>query len=175
MQPGAMQPGTIQNNFAQPGFTLQPNSAYEPSVALPPGTTPPPGAMQPGGAAQPNIGMIAVPTAPAPSGRRLRAFSRSSVKVQVKWIPNPNNPQEWVGVISPGVNLIIDGLPGFGQLDISTDRMVVWTSGNEEPDLSGNRAQGADRPMQLYLEGNVRLPRGRPHDLRRSDVLRRQQ
>jgi len=33
--------------------------------------------------------------------------------------------------------------------------MVVWTSGTDEPDLSGSRSQGLDRPLQLYLEGNV--------------------
>lgn len=90
----------------------------------------------------------------ASPGRRLRAFSRSSVKVQVKWIPSPN-AQEWIGLISPGVNLIIDGLEGFDSLDISTDRMVVWTSDAEEPDLSGTRAQGAERPMEIYMEGNI--------------------
>jgi hypothetical protein len=95
-----------------------------------------------------------VPPAAAPTGRRLRAFSRSSVKVQVKWIPSPN-AQEWIGLISPGVNLIIDGIEGFGTLDISTDRMVVWTTGTEEPDLTGTRTQASDRPMEIYMEGNI--------------------
>lgn len=90
----------------------------------------------------------------APSDRRLRAFSRSSVKVQVKWIPSPNG-QEWVGLISPGVNLIIDGLEGAGTLDIAADRLVVWTSGREEPDLSGQKSQGGDKPLELYMEGNI--------------------
>jgi hypothetical protein len=92
--------------------------------------------------------------APAPSGRRLRAFSRSSVKVQVKWIPSPN-AQEWVGLISPGVNLIIDGLDGFGAVDVAADRLVVWTAGAEEPDLSGRKLQGGDRPLEIYMEGNI--------------------
>lgn len=88
-------------------------------------------------------------------GRRLRAFSRTSVKVQVKWMQNPNNAQEWVGIITPGVNLIVDGLDGVGSLDISTDRMIVWTAGTDAPDLSGDRAQGADRPLEIYMEGNI--------------------
>ncbi|MCE9603568.1 MAG: hypothetical protein K8U03_01550 [Planctomycetia bacterium] len=131
-----------------PSYTSQPNNVAQPTINAQPGLV-----VQPGVVAQPNIGIAATPA--PPPGRRLRAFSRSSVKVQVKWIPNPNNPQEWVGVISPGVNLIIDGLAGSGQLDISTDRMVVWTTGTNEPDLSGERADGTDRPLQLYLEGNV--------------------
>jgi hypothetical protein len=98
------------------------------------------------------------PTAPlvpvVGGGRRLRAFSRSSVKVQVKWIPSPGG-QEWVGLISPGVNLIIDGLADGTTLDIATDRMVVWTSGVEAPDLSGAQSQGQDRPLEIYMEGNI--------------------
>ncbi len=90
-----------------------------------------------------------------PGTRRLRAFSRTSVKVQVKWMQNPNNAQEWIGVITPGVNLIVDGVDGAGTLDISTDRMVVWTTGREAPDLNGDQAQGADRPLEFYMEGNI--------------------
>jgi len=150
----ALPPYAAQPFSGQPGFMMQPGVGGQPNVVVQPGA-----AMQPAAVAQPNIGIVAAPDAAvvAPPGRRLRAFSRSSVKVQVKWIPNPANPQEWVGVITPGVNLIIDGLPGLGpgQLDISTDRMVVWTAGAEEPDLSGGKAQGLDRPLQLYLEGNV--------------------
>ena len=58
-----------------------------------------------------------------------RAFPRSAVKVQAQWFPNPAG-DEWVAVITTGVNLIIDGLQtGTGSLDISTDRMVIWTKG----------------------------------------------
>jgi len=93
--------------------------------------------------------------AAGPPGRRLRAFSRTSVKVQVKWQQSPTNPQEWMGIITPGVNLIVDGMGPSGSLDISTDRMVVWTSGMDEPDLSGDRAQAGDRPLEFYMEGNI--------------------
>ena len=146
----------LPGDFAPPVVTFpstpQPYSVMQPGAPAQPGLP-----AQPGNAVQPNI--VAAPAAPsaplAPVGRRLRAFSRSAVKVQVKWIPNPNNPQEWIGVISPGVNLIIDGLPGFEQLDISTDRLVVWTTGTQEPDLSGARPQENERPLELYLEGNI--------------------
>lgn len=108
--------------------------------------------------AAPPTSPSAPPSAPAvvatPGGRRLRAFSRSSVKVQVKWIPSPNG-QEWVGLISPGVNLIIDGVEGAGTLDIAADRLVVWTAGLEEPDLSGQKMQGGDKPLEIYMEGNI--------------------
>ena len=41
--------------------------------------------------------------------RRLPAFPRSAVKVQAQWFPNPAG-DEWVAVITTGVNLIIDGM-----------------------------------------------------------------
>ncbi|MGC3971287.1 MAG: hypothetical protein QM775_29280 [Pirellulales bacterium] len=142
----------LPGQFATPPVVEMPSNP-QPYAVMQPGVP-----VQPGNVAPPTNTNPAGPVAAGPMqpvGRRLRAFSRSSVKVQVKWIPNPNNPQEWVGVISPGVNLIIDGLDGFGQLDISTDRMVIWTTGMQEPDLSGARAQEVERPMELYLEGNI--------------------
>lgn len=130
-----------------PGATAAPAASPGAPLTTPPGGGAPP-LLIPGAAPQPAV------VAPASSGRRLRAFSRSSVKVQVKWIPSPN-AQEWVGLISPGVNLIIDGLDGFGTIDVAADRLVVWTAGAEEPDLSGRKAQGTDRPLELYMEGNI--------------------
>ncbi|MCE9546940.1 MAG: hypothetical protein K8T25_15810, partial [Planctomycetia bacterium] len=53
----------------------------------------------------------AAPTAvgaPPPGTRRLRAFPRSDVRVQAEWFPDTAS-NEWVAVISGGVNLIIDG------------------------------------------------------------------
>lgn len=142
----------LPGDFASPPVVEMPSSP-QPYAVMQPGLPAQPGNSAPPAAVLAPPSVAVAPAAPA--GRRLRAFSRSSVKVQVKWIPNPNNPQEWVGIISPGVNLIIDGLDGFGQLDISTDRMVIWTTGMQEPDLSGARAQETERPMELYLEGNI--------------------
>ena len=142
----------LKSPAVQPAQFISPPGSAElapgstPLVRTSPGSSMPP-MLVPGATPQPAV-------AAAPQGRRLRAFSRSSVKVQVKWIPSPN-AQEWVGLISPGVNLIIDGLDGFGAIDIATDRMVVWTSGAEEPDLSGSKPQAQDRPLEIYMEGNI--------------------
>lgn len=97
---------------------------------------------------------------PVPSGtRRLRAFPRSAVKVQAQWFPNAAG-DEWIAVINSGVNLIIDGLEGMGSLDIATDRMVIWTKSNKEPDLSGQTLQGNETPLEIYMEGNIVFRQG---------------
>ena len=92
------------------------------------------------------------------STRRLRAFPRSSVPLAVRWFPSPSGG-EWVAVITSGVNLVVDGVDPAGPLDISADRLVIWTRGQGQPDLDG-AAQSADTPLELYMEGNVVFRQG---------------
>ncbi|NBW97166.1 MAG: hypothetical protein EBR28_10660 [Planctomycetia bacterium] len=103
------------------------------------------------------------PAAPqVPSGgatRRLRAFPRSSVPLNVRWFPSPSGG-EWIAVITSGVNLVIDGVDPAGPLDISADRLVLWTRGQGQPDLDGTGGQSADTPLELYMEGNVVFRQG---------------
>ncbi len=97
---------------------------------------------------------------PTPAGtRRIRVFPRGDVPVQVQWFPDPNSAQ-WIAVIDSGVNLIVDGLPQFGSIDVVTDRLVIWTAGLQEPDLTGNRAQDAQVPLEIYMEGNIVFRQG---------------
>lgn len=97
---------------------------------------------------------------PTPGGaRRLRAFPRSAVPVQAQWFPSPDG-REWIAVITSGVNLVIDGLVAEGPIDIAADRIVIWTQGTGEPDLSGRAVQRSDTPLELYLEGNVVFRQG---------------
>ncbi|MFM7244836.1 MAG: hypothetical protein ACKO40_11800, partial [Planctomycetaceae bacterium] len=104
-----------------------------------------------------------VPAAPqvaaATPARRLRAFPRSSVPLAIKWLPSPSG-NEWIAVITSGVNLVIDGVDPAGPLDISADRLVIWTRGSAQPDLDGAAAQSADVPLELYMEGNVVFRQG---------------
>ena len=95
-------------------------------------------------------------TAPA---RRLRAFPRSSTPLAVRWFPSPSGG-EWIAVITSGVNLVVDGVDPAGPLDISTDRLVIWTKSGTQPDLDGNAAQSPDTPLELYMEGNVVFRQG---------------
>jgi len=91
--------------------------------------------------------------------RRLRAFPRSSVPLNVRWFPSPSGG-EWIGVITSGVNLVIDGVDPAGPLDISADRLVLWTRGQGQPDLGGGGGEAADTPLELYMEGNVVFRQG---------------
>jgi hypothetical protein len=98
-------------------------------------------------------------TDPLPVGaRRVRAFPRSDVPVQAQWFPSAGG-QEWVAVISSGVNLIVDGVGNVGSLDVSTDRMVVWTQGGQT-DLGGQTLQQDSVPLELYMEGNIVFRQG---------------
>ena len=92
--------------------------------------------------------------------RRLRAFPRSSVPLNIRWFPSPSGGDEWVAVITSGVNLVVDGVDPAGPLDISADRLVIWTHGQAQPDLTGNSAQSSDTPLELYMEGNVIFRQG---------------
>ncbi|HZZ73550.1 MAG TPA: organic solvent tolerance protein OstA [Pirellulales bacterium] len=94
-----------------------------------------------------------------PGSRRVRAFARSNTPVQAQMFPNPGS-NEWVAVINSGVNLIIDGLAQGGTIDISTDRLVVWTAGLNEPDFSGQQLQRSDTPLEIYMEGNIEFRQG---------------
>jgi hypothetical protein len=94
-----------------------------------------------------------VATEPLPAGtRRIRAFPRSDVRVQAQWFPSAGG-NEWVAIIGSGVNLIIDNIGGRS-IDISTDRMVIWTAGGQ-PDLTGETLDNDDRPLEIYMEGNI--------------------
>ena len=99
-------------------------------------------------------------TAGPPIGtRRIRAFPRSDVPVQLQWIPNPQGTES-VAIITSGVNLIIDGLQGFGSVDISTDRLVIWTAGVQQTGPTGQTLQSEDVPLEIYMEGNVVFRQG---------------
>ncbi|MDA7977495.1 MAG: organic solvent tolerance protein OstA [Pirellulales bacterium] len=93
-----------------------------------------------------------------PSGsRRIRAYPRSSTPVQASYFLSPDG-RERIGTIDSGVNVIIEGDDRFGTVDVSADRVVVWTS--ENLSLDGSEAQDADQPLELYLEGNVVFRQG---------------
>ena len=97
-------------------------------------------------------------TAPI-AARRIRVFPRSTAPVQAAWFPDRATNQ-WIGIIDSGVNLIVDGLPDVGTIDVSADRVVLWTRSDIEPNLTGEQLQAADIPLELYLEGNIVFRQG---------------
>ncbi len=96
--------------------------------------------------------------APPIGSRRLRAFPRTDVPVQIQWFRSPSGT-EWTGVVTSGINLIVDGLKDVGSIDVSADRLVIWTSGADEPNLGGH-LQAENTPLEVYLEGNVVFRQG---------------
>jgi len=146
-------PGTIRRTEYRVGQAFQPDNhvgqAFQPDT----GTD-----RQPVKPAQYMAPLEAAPVVPTAT-RRIRVFSRGDVPVQAQWFPDPNSRQ-WIAVIDGGVNLIVDGLLDYGALDISADRLVIWTTGLEEPDLTGQRPQTNREPLELYMEGSIVFRQG---------------
>lgn len=107
----------------------------------------------------PVTGSLLGEASPAEGLRRIRVFPRSEVPVQAQWFPDPQTGQ-WIAVIDAGVNLVIDGLDALGTIDVSADRLVLWTTADEEPDLTGNRGIEGDVPLEIYMEGNIVFRQG---------------
>lgn len=96
---------------------------------------------------------IAVP------GRRIRIYPRGATRIQIHWEAVPGS-DERVAIFDSGVNLVVDGIEQVGNLDVSTDRLVIWTGENELPDISGNTPSSHDTPLEIYMEGNVVFRQG---------------
>lgn len=106
-------------------------------------------------AAQPRAVVEGLPR----GARRIRMFPRGDVPVQAQWFPDPATNQ-WIAVVDSGVNLIVDGLDQYGSIDVSTDRLVLWTRGSQEPDLTGQTLQDESTPLEIYMEGNIVFRQG---------------
>ena len=110
-------------------------------------------------APQPEVIGSPTPNTASLGTRRIRIQRRSSVGVQIRWFPVPNR-NEWVATISGGVNMIVEGLPDLGTIDVSTDRLVIWTAGTSAPDLTGEALQSNETPLEIYMEGNIVFRQG---------------
>ena len=101
-----------------------------------------------------------------PSGmRQIRIYSRSSVKANLEWRHDPAT-QQWIGIVTSGVNIIVEGLGpvgpvgDVGTIDVSTDRLVIWMSGRLDPSQLSQSPQPGDIPLEIYMEGNVEFRQG---------------
>ncbi len=106
-------------------------------------------------AAQPRAVVEGLPR----GARRIRVFPRGDVPVQAQWFPDPAT-QQWIAVVDSGVNLIVDGVDRLESVDVSTDRLVLWTRSAEEPDLTGQTLQDEATPLEIYMEGNIVFRQG---------------
>jgi hypothetical protein len=96
----------------------------------------------------------AVGQPPPPGTRRLRVFPRGDVPMNANWKSQPGS-NEKIAVIDQGVTLLIDNVQHLGSVDVSADRMVIWTTSASEPDLTGQTAHDERTPLEIYMEGNV--------------------
>ena len=109
---------------------------------------------------------------PTSRTRQILLFSRSSANIQADWRKDSCSNQ-WVGVIDSGVNMIIRGLDssetgqvdlhGFDlgdAIDLSADRIVIWTADLFDLDERGESLQAENVPLEVYMEGNVVFRQG---------------
>ncbi len=86
------------------------------------------------------------------------------------FLSEETSPAEQVTVITQGVNIVVDGVPGVqgfdtlgpqsGTVDISADQVVIWTQADASGKFSPEMFQDANAPLQLYLEGNIEIRQG---------------
>ena len=65
-----------------------------------------------------------------------------------------------MAIVKSGVNIVVDGLDNFGSIDVDTDNLVIWTDRPLAGDADGQRLQPKDRPLEIYMEGNVVFRQG---------------
>ncbi|MEI8376210.1 MAG: hypothetical protein WCJ35_25600 [Planctomycetota bacterium] len=102
--------------------------------------------------------------------RRIRIFARGDVPMQAQWQQDPQTHQA-VAAVNQGVTMVIEGLtvrngniPGVGggplTLDLSTDRLVIWTVAAQQPDINSPLSQDQNQPLEIYMEGNIVFRQG---------------
>ena len=90
--------------------------------------------------------------------RHVQILPRSDL-TQIHTFPNPATGERLI-VVTGGVTILIEGLPTrvgqltvSGSIDITADRVVIWTTDNQLE--SGQATQSANAPLELYMEGNI--------------------
>lgn len=69
-------------------------------------------------------------------------------------------PPEQVSILTGGVNLVIEGDDRFDVVDLSADRVVIWTEANDSNQVNLETLQTKDAKYQVYLEGNIIVRQG---------------
>jgi lipopolysaccharide export system protein LptA len=93
--------------------------------------------------------------------RRVRISPRSAVRYNVhSFESNETTPPEQISVLTGGVNVLIDGAGGYGTVDLSADRMVIWTPLGNAGEFRSETVQTRDTKFQVYMEGNIVIRQG---------------
>ncbi len=102
----------------------------------------------------------ALPTLRAPASRdgmrHIRVSPRGTTGYQIfSERSDKTTPPEQISILTGGVNLVIEGDDRFDIIDLSADRVVIWTEANESNQLNLETLQSKDAKYQVYLEGNI--------------------
>lgn len=93
--------------------------------------------------------------------RHVVVSPRSSVPYNIKSrLSTDSTPPEQITVLTRGVNVLIEGVPEVGQIDLTADRIVIWAEADETGNFRPELFQDANAPLQLYLEGNIEIRSG---------------
>lgn len=112
-----------------------------------------------------------VPEPATGATRRIQIYPRSSEPLRFESRPSRDTvPEEQVYIITGGVKVVVDGVQSDiggnmvepGVLDLSADRVVVWTqsTGGQGLELNQTLEQPASARFQVYLEGNILVRQG---------------
>ena len=88
--------------------------------------------------------------------RRIRVSPRGTTGYQIFSERSDNTvPPEQVSILTGGVNLVIEGDDQFDIIDLSADRVVIWTEATDSNQPNLETLQSKDAKYQVYLEGNI--------------------
>lgn len=93
--------------------------------------------------------------------RRIRVSPRGATGYQIFSERSDNTvPPEQVTILTGGVNLVIEGDEKFDIIDLSADRVVIWTDVTDSGQFNLESLQPKDSKYQVYLEGNIIVRQG---------------
>ncbi|GDY07141.1 hypothetical protein LBMAG52_06270 [Planctomycetia bacterium] len=93
--------------------------------------------------------------------RRIRVSPRGTSGYQIfSERSDTTVPPEQVSILTGGVNLVIEGDDRFDVIDLSADRVVIWTEANESNQVNLETLQTKNSKYQVYLEGNIVVRQG---------------
>lgn len=98
-----------------------------------------------------------------PGLRRVRVSPRSfAMPFNVQsFLSNNTTPPEQITLLTGGVNVLVEGVVPLegegvaGAVDLSADRVVIWTEATEDGQFSPEVLQRPEAAYQVYLEGNI--------------------
>lgn len=159
--PQSTQGGTNNSSLLPQSGLIIPDSGSAPYPAA--------GVAQPVEVLQPiSPAPLLVPSTPVFSAKQLRVTGRSSRSPSIRFRHRPERG-DTVATITGGVLLSIGGVQfqeasggvmDFGTVTIETDNAVMWVPGEGQPDFFSGVQSLAERPIELYLEGNIVFRQG---------------